>query len=62
MEPSQATLDGVAWFVQVSDIHLGAYDAQPDYFRRYGDKAGDLRCIAPSHRPWFSPYNMPGGA
>jgi hypothetical protein len=43
VESSQATLDGVAWFVQVSDTHLGAYDALPAYFRRCGDKAGDLR-------------------
>ena len=40
---SQSSLDGVAWFVQISDTHLGAYDALPENFRRYGDKAGDLR-------------------
>ena len=39
-------LDDVAWFVQVSDVHLSAFDALPDRLRAYGDKAGDLRCCS----------------
>ena len=36
-------LDGVAWFVQISDLHLSRYDHLPDRQKLYGDKLGDLR-------------------
>ena len=38
------SLDGVAWFVQISDLHLSRYDHLPERQKLYGDKAGDLRC------------------
>ena len=37
-------LDGVAWFVQISDLHLSRYDHLPNRQKLYGDKLGDLRC------------------
>jgi len=37
-------LDGVAWFVQISDLHLSKYDHLPERHKLYGDKLGDLRC------------------
>jgi hypothetical protein len=37
-------LDGVAWVVQVSDLHLSAFNYLPDHYARFGDKEGDLRC------------------
>ncbi len=37
-------LDGVAWFVQISDLHLSKYDHLPKRQKLYGDKLGDLRC------------------
>ncbi len=36
-------LDGVAWFVQISDLHLSKYDHLPERQKLYGDKLGDLR-------------------
>ena len=40
-------LDGVAWFVQISDLHLSRYDHLPDRQKLHGDKLGDLRRCSP---------------
>ncbi len=53
-------LDGIAWFVQISDLHLSRYDHLPDRQKLYGDKLGDLRC--PLFRPFMILicfYNVP---
>ena len=42
----QEGLDDVAWFVQISDTHLSAFEALPERFSLYGDKASDLRCCS----------------
>ena len=39
----ETKLDGLAWFVQISDLHLSRYDHLPDRQKLYGDKLGDLR-------------------
>ena len=38
-------LDGLAWVVQVSDLHLSAFNYLPDQYAHFGDKEGDLRCV-----------------
>lgn len=45
LHPKHPPLDDVTWFVQISDTHLGAFDAMPDNLKHYGDKAGDLRYL-----------------
>lgn len=53
-------LDGVAWFVQISDLHLSKYDHLPERQKLYGDKLGDLRCPSLSTRLAGSPlYGSP---
>ena len=44
IELPKTKLDGVAWFVQISDLHLSKYDHLPERQKLYGDKLGDLRC------------------
>ena len=38
-------LEGLAWVVQVSDLHLSAFNYLPDQYAHFGDKEGDLRCV-----------------
>ena len=39
---------GLAWIIQVSDTHFGAFDDEPQRLAVYGDKKEDLR-LAPRH-------------
>jgi hypothetical protein len=45
------TLEGVAWFIQISDTHVSSFDQLPDRQKLHGDKAGDLEYdFIPVHR------------
>jgi len=53
-------LDGLAWVVQVSDLHLSAFNYLPDHYAHFGDKEGDLRC-APGASPRARRASRGGG-
>ena len=44
-QASTEPLEGLAWVVQVSDLHLSAFNYLPDQYAHFGDKEGDLRCV-----------------
>lgn len=43
LEVPRTKLAGTAWFIQISDTHLSAFDHLPERQKMYGDKLGDLR-------------------